>query len=112
MGIEVTGLRPLMATITKYSDLLEDLTPSLQTGIEKGADHARSVVPVDTGYLQSTIYGQVNGPNEAEMGATAEYAAFVEFGTIHMAAQPYIEPGSQIALQSVLEDIRQRTGAL
>lgn len=108
MPIEVTGMPQLMARITKYADLFEDLTPSLQTGIDEGVAHAQSVVPVDTGHLQSTIYGQVNGPNESEMGATAEYAAFVEFGTVKMDAQPYIEPGVQIALQATVEDIKQR----
>lgn len=102
----------LRAYITKYSELFEDLTPSLQVAVDAGVSNATAIVPVDTGYLQSTIYGQVNSETEAEIGATADYAAYVEYGTIHMDAQPYMEPSLEIAGKALEEDIKQRIGSL
>ena len=102
----------LRAIIQRYADFFEDLEPSLQAAVDAGVEHAQSVVPVDTGALQDSIYGQVNGPEEAEIGATEEYAAYVEYGTIHMDAQPYMEPALEVAGQTLEEDIKKRLGSL
>lgn len=54
------------------------------------------LVPVDTGYLRSTI-------DAGEWGdgfwceATADYAQYVEYGTSYMDAQPYFEPALEAA---------------
>lgn len=52
---------------------------------------ARSIVPVRTGHLRSTLRGQKKG--RAHTVATAcHYAFYVEGGTRRMAAQPYLRP--------------------
>lgn len=57
---------------------------------------ANQLVPVDTGYLRSTI-------DAGEWGdgfwceATADYAQYVEYGTSYMDAQPYFEPALEAA---------------
>ena len=62
---------------------------------------ANQLVPVDTGYLRSTI-------NAGEWGdgfwceATADYAQYVEYGTSHMDAQPYFEPALETALAEAM----------
>jgi len=53
--------------------------------------NARHYVPVDTGALKGSIDMVVKG-NEATVGTPLDYAASVEFGTIHQAAQPYLIP--------------------
>jgi hypothetical protein len=54
---------------------------------------ATQVVPVRTGFLRSTIYHRVDrGALTLELGATADYALYVEMGTRRMAAEPYIRP--------------------
>jgi HK97 gp10 family phage protein len=54
---------------------------------------SRSVVPVRTGFLQSTIYYSVTVEDmNVELGATAEYASYVEYGTRYMSPRPYIRP--------------------
>ena len=62
---------------------------------KKVADYAAGVaeqlVPVDTGYLQSTIHAEQEG-DDAVVMVDADYAGFVEFGTYKMAAQPYLYP--------------------
>ncbi len=57
------------------------------------ADLARQLVPVRTGFLQSTIMFEVNPADFTfTFGAAADYALFVEFGTRKMQAQPFIRP--------------------
>lgn len=52
---------------------------------------AKYLVPVDTGFLQSTI-GSFGGASYIECFADADYASYVEWGTYRMYAQPYFEP--------------------
>lgn len=57
---------------------------------------ANQLVPVDTGYLRSTIdAGELDDGFWCE--ATADYAQYVEYGTSYMDAQPYFEPALEIA---------------
>lgn len=76
-------------------------------GVEMEAQ-AREIVPVDTGFLQSTICHSAKDLT-LELGATADYSSFVEFGTRRMAAQPYIRPafdaGQKQFLQALLQGI-------
>jgi HK97 gp10 family phage protein len=54
---------------------------------------ATGLVPVDTGYLKSTIYYRYFKDRRVlEVGARASYAWYVEQGTKKMAAQPFIGP--------------------
>jgi HK97 gp10 family phage protein len=73
----------------------------MQVGIQNGLegagaemeDTARQIVPVDTGFLQSTLYHRVDpAALTLEIGATADYAMYVEMGTRRMAAEPYLRP--------------------
>lgn len=54
--------------------------------------NAQAIVPVDTGYLKNSITFDMTGPAEAEVGPSANYAAFVEFGTSRMGPRPYMGP--------------------
>ncbi len=56
---------------------------------------AKSLTPVDTGRLRSSITWQMGRAGDvlfAEVGTNVEYAPHVEFGTRWMAAQPYLVP--------------------
>ena len=68
---------------------------------------ATSLVPVDTGYLQSTISAETDGATYAEFFAEAEYAQYVEYGTTKMAAQPYFEPALDEALEVFITEAMQ-----
>lgn len=59
---------------------------------------AKSIAPVDTGNLKSSIgtsdlrtVGQ-SGSLSAEIGPTASYGVFLELGTSRMAPQPFMGP--------------------
>jgi len=65
---------------------------------------ARELVPVDTGFLQSTIFHKVDPGNlSLELGAMADYAFWVEIGTTRMAAQPFIRPAFDAGQQKLLD---------
>lgn len=67
------------------------VSEAVAAGAEVVADNARSVCPVDTGALRDSIAVTQSGTN-AEISANTDYAAYVEFGTSKMAAQPYLVP--------------------
>lgn len=58
--------------------------------------YALSVVPQDTGTLGRSIQVSPNvgtgAKPEVRVGTDVFYAPFVEYGTKHMAAQPYLGP--------------------
>lgn len=56
---------------------------------------AKSKAPVDTGNLKNSIgynFGMSGGEIYAEIGPTAEYGIYQEFGTSKMAPQPFLTP--------------------
>lgn len=59
-------------------------------------DDAQGRAPVETGHLRSSITSAAHG-KEAEIGAEAEYAAYVEYGTRHAKAQPFLSPAVEAA---------------
>jgi HK97 gp10 family phage protein len=57
------------------------------------ANRARQLAPVDTGKLRDSIHYHFNANTlTLTVYADVPYAAFVEFGTSRMAAQPYLRP--------------------
>jgi HK97 gp10 family phage protein len=67
------------------------------------AETARAICPVDTGALRDSIVSHAGDSTtaEAEIVAEVPYAAFVEFGTSLMEAQPYLRP----ALDAVVSNV-------
>lgn len=57
---------------------------------------------IDTGNLMGSINFGMQSPTMAEVTVNAEYAAYLEFGTIRMAARPYVEP----SLEKVRDQFR------
>ena len=57
-------------------------------------DDAHQLCPVDTGLLQSTIRHDVDGKTATieAGGDIADYAVYVELGTVKAAAQPFLRP--------------------
>ncbi len=101
MQMQVEGVESVSNILKKYSDGIER---KLHRGLVMGArivqSEARAECPVSTeetrpggphGELRMSIHGQVDGIT-AMVGTNKEYAAYVEFGTYKMAAQPYLIP--------------------
>lgn len=64
---------------------------------------AKELVPVDTGFLQSTIDAWNDGYT-CECEASAEYAQYVEYGTWKMNAQPYFTPALEAGVMAFMEE--------
>lgn len=64
-----------------------------KTAFDIQAD-AQSVVPVDTGNLKNSIGVTMISRLAAEIGPTADYGIYVEYGTSTQAPQPYMTPAS------------------
>lgn len=55
--------------------------------------YAKMLCPVDTGRLRNSITHRTETSEQKEyIGTNVEYAAYVEYGTSKMKAQPYIKP--------------------
>lgn len=69
-----------------------------QVVVKATADTKRDAMikaPVDTGFLRSSISGTTvhrAGYSEGTVGASANYAPYVEFGTSRAAPQPFLGP--------------------
>lgn len=56
---------------------------------------ARRLAPVDTGRLRASIQHVMGADDRgpyADVGTNVQYAPHVEYGTVHMAAQPFLRP--------------------
>lgn len=53
---------------------------------------AKTLAPVDTGFLRSSISAEFPSRYKAVVTAHAHYAGFVELGTSRMAPRPYLYP--------------------
>jgi len=64
--------------------------------------YAQSIVPVRTGNLLSSIFYDIDDDALAvTLGATADYASFVEYGTYKMAPRPFLEPSAQMGQEEM-----------
>lgn len=53
---------------------------------------AKLLSPVDTGNLRGSISHMLASNREVQIGTDVEYAIYVEKGTQHQSAQPYLTP--------------------
>lgn len=87
-----------------------DWAPACKAFVKTFLEEATKLVPVDTGYLRSTIKAGTDG-YRCWAEASADYAEYVEYGTWCMEAQPYFEPALEKAMQvfwKVVEDIQDK----
>lgn len=76
-----------------------ELVPIARTIIQKGVQDikrdAQTAAPVDTGFLKGSITYETRVLSTSvvgEVGPSAEYGAFVEYGTSRSGPQPYMGP--------------------
>ncbi len=56
---------------------------------------AKELAPVDTGTLRNSIQAEPEGEHTWIVAPHTEYAEHLEYGTRHMAAQPYMTPAAE-----------------
>lgn len=68
---------------------------------------AKSLAPVDTGKLRDSIDARPDGSMAWVVGPHTDYAAYVEYGTSRMAAQPYLTPATERQRSRFIGDMEQ-----
>jgi len=98
MAVEIKGLDSLMAKLNAMGgNVLDALGKAVKQTTEVAKSDAQTNAPVDTGMLvQSLTHGtdvEYNADSvTGTVGTSAYYAAYQEFGTVNMAAHPYMMP--------------------
>ena len=106
-------LRLQVATTIELEDL-DELTDEQSQALEEEVHaiventgdnmvtYAQGIVPVRTGNLMASIFAEVDEDNLAvTLGAAADYASFIEYGTMKMRAQPFLEPAAAIGQEEM-----------
>jgi hypothetical protein len=80
----------LSAVIRALPDATQDIVEKATVDIAAGA---AATAPIDTGALAASYQGEMQG-DEGIAGSNMEYAPYVEYGTVRMAAQPHLVPAA------------------
>lgn len=91
-GIDVRGLHAWSGQLTGLGPAGRHMASLVlrKTALAITAD-ARAFAPVDTGNLRNSITATITD-RDAEIGPTASYGAFVEYGTSRNAPAAYLGP--------------------
>jgi HK97 gp10 family phage protein len=101
MPVKVLGVPETVARFARAAAMGEVAKVEGQSNLaEEVAEIARSIVPVDTGNLQSSIEA-----HEDRVSTDVAYAPFVEYGTSMMASQPFMRPAADSASGDQAEHI-------
>lgn len=79
---------------------LVDYTEACEAFVSTFLSVSRDIVPVDTGFLRSTLDAYYDYDFTCTAITICEYAQYVEYGTWRQRAQPYFEPAFQEALSA------------
>ena len=101
INVNLSGAEEFTKAIERFDSAMKNrVQEQLTSWAESVKVDAERLVPVRTGYLQSTIYAK-SQQWQIEVGAEASYAAAVEFGTMYAQAQPYLQPAVEAYLPSL-----------
>lgn len=80
----------------KIPALIANLETQVEAIVAKAAldiqANAQDRAPVDTGTLKNSIQAVRDGTASWRVVVGVDYGIYVEYGTVHMAAQPYLTP--------------------
>lgn len=105
--VRIDGFDKLEAKLKRNMDLGAVRTRVRKNGSEMHKK-AQKNVPVDSGNLKRNIELDItdNGLT-AEVEPTADYAAYVEYGTRFMEAQPYLKPAYDEQKKKFIKDLNE-----
>ena len=72
---------------------------------------AQRLCPVDTGTLRASLTVEMEGPGAGVLYTDVSYAKFVNWGTVKMAARPFMEPAieqSKLGFYAKMRDLESR----
>lgn len=98
MGVTVTGLQALRDQLTGHRTGRDALRQQLDALGQQMVSEIRARCPVESGALRDSVqYEIVETPSglhlKIQVGSVvADYAGYVEYGTAHEAARPFVRP--------------------
>ena len=94
MGVDASELRALAAELRQRAAAIPAKVDQVTRayGLQAAAI-IQSNAPVDTGAHRAGIGMDILGLAHVEVGASSEYAPYLDYGTYKMAARPHIIPG-------------------
>jgi HK97 gp10 family phage protein len=81
----------------------------LNEGADSCVSLAKQLAPVDTGFMKENIAQTEEATPDhlkVTMESSADYSAFVEYGTVNMEAQPFMTPAFESARRQVNNGLR------
>jgi HK97 gp10 family phage protein len=114
--INVQGAKEFSQALSRFDqETLTQLQGKLAAWAESVKAEAVRLVPVRTGRLKTSIYARTQ-EWQAQVGATAPYAAAIELGSSNRRARPFLQPALQKRLPELERTLRQaiesaKTGA-
>ncbi len=81
---------------------------AVQETAEDCRDEAIRLAPEDTGALKQSIEAHPTGHAEAVWGTDIGYGKFVNYGTIHTAAQPFFDPAFELGADILTRKMRSK----
>lgn len=101
INLDTIGSEEVAKSLRRLDESIKDrIQEQLAMWAQDVKTEAEHLVPVRTGYLQSTIFAKCYEWT-VEVGAQASYAVAVEFGTYRMHARPYLTPAIQSQLSNL-----------
>ena len=101
ISVDLSGAEEFGQALSHFDSAMQNrVQEQLWEWAENVKSEAEGLVPVRTGYLQSTIFAKSEGW-QIEVGADAAYAAAVEFGTRYARAKPYLKPAIEAYVPSL-----------
>jgi HK97 gp10 family phage protein len=94
---------------------LERLDLTLRSRVDEALNHevsnmrtvAQNLAPRLTGFLASTVYAERAGEWAFKLGARAQYAYFVEFGTRFVRARRFLSRALESAMPGLVQLVNQ-----
>ena len=109
--ITVSGSRVILDNLDALETTLQErIHAAMHEAAETGMQTMQELVPVDTGYLKSQLYAEVED-EQIRLGDDAPYAVYLELGHhtrsgSFVAPQPFIVPGAVAAGDALKEKLQ------
>lgn len=113
MGADASQIDAMAAALAAKAEAIAQQADQItRTSGLQAVAIAQSNAPVDTGAHRAGIGMDVLGLAHVEVGASSEYAPYLEYGTYKMAARPHIIPAVEAVVEPWQEALAQIGGDL
>jgi len=108
MTIDLRGITELQRKLDRLDqNMRQYVDEALNIEVSNMRMPAQSSAPKRTGFLASTVFAEKIGEWAFKLGAKAEYAYFVEFGTRFMRARRFLSRTLELSMPSLVQRINQ-----